>query len=75
MGEVSVENIAFSKAGHFAIGLPCRFMALADIGPLANVRCALEANFRFADPMLWNSCIADGKPLSPRKKGANLPAI
>jgi hypothetical protein len=25
MGALSVENIAFSKAGHFAIGLPCRF--------------------------------------------------
>jgi hypothetical protein len=27
LGAVTVENVAFNKTGHFAIGLPCLFMA------------------------------------------------
>jgi hypothetical protein len=41
LGEVSVDNIIFNKTGHFAVGLPCPFMAallglgaVSDLSPL-----------------------------------------
>src|ERR1700738_4886765 len=41
LGGVSVDNITFNKTGHFAVGLPCPFMAallglgaVSDLSPL-----------------------------------------
>jgi hypothetical protein len=37
LGEVSVDNIIFNKTGHFAIGLPCTFMALLELGAVPDL--------------------------------------
>src|SRR5713226_7749970 len=37
LGEVSVDNIIFNKTGHFAIGLPCTFMALLGLGAVSDL--------------------------------------
>jgi hypothetical protein len=53
LGEVSVDNIIFNKTGHFAIGLPCTFMAL--FGTWRSVRLE-SVNCSKADVVFAGSC-------------------
>src|SRR5260370_29924011 len=53
LGEVSVDNMIFNMTGHFAIGLPCTFMALLVLGAVSDLS---PLNCSKADVVFAGSC-------------------